>query len=200
MTKIRSASRTVEKRWGDDEHCLPAPAGGERLLDPRLALGVQRGSRLVKKQHRGLLQEGAGERQALALPAREARASGPDGGIQSALQVSDEVSEARIAQGGPELGVLRRAVQAVGEIAAHGLIQEVALLRDQRHGPAQGSERDIAHLGPVDAQGARARIPEAQEQVEERRLPRPRGADEAAVSPGRMRQEKSWRAKRSSPE
>ena len=41
------------------------------LLDHRLVLGIDRGQRLVQHQDRRIAQHGAGDRDALALPARQ---------------------------------------------------------------------------------------------------------------------------------
>src|SRR5574341_1990920 len=55
----------------DNDGGAPAHQGVERRLHLALGLGVERGGGLVEDQHRGVLEEGACDRQALALPAGE---------------------------------------------------------------------------------------------------------------------------------
>ena len=58
---------------GDHQHGAAAHEVGQRLLHHELALGVEVGRRLVEDQDRRVLQEGAGDGQALALAAAESR-------------------------------------------------------------------------------------------------------------------------------
>ena len=49
----------------------------ERFLHKGLALGVERGGRLIQQQHRCVLEDGARDRDTLTLPARERDAPSP---------------------------------------------------------------------------------------------------------------------------
>src|SRR5208283_5004877 len=59
---------------GDDDRRSALTQGMQRLLDRLLGFGVERRGRLVKKDDRRVLEEGAGDRDALALPARQLHA------------------------------------------------------------------------------------------------------------------------------
>ena len=71
MTTIRSLSSMVDEAVGDDERGAAAGEAVEGAADQRLALGVERGGRLVEEQDRRVAQDGAGDREALALAAGE---------------------------------------------------------------------------------------------------------------------------------
>ena len=90
MATTRSASRTVERRWATMIVVRPGAQPGERLLHGGLALGVERAGRLVEQQDARVAQQGAGQRDALALPAREALAAGADPGREAFRQRGDE--------------------------------------------------------------------------------------------------------------
>ena len=60
---------------GDDERRAPLHQRLERALHERLVLGVERGGRFVQQQHRRVLEDGAGDGDALALAARDRRAA-----------------------------------------------------------------------------------------------------------------------------
>ena len=57
----------------DDERCPARRQAGQRVLHQPLGLRVQRAGGLVQQQDRGVLQDRAGQRNPLALAARQAR-------------------------------------------------------------------------------------------------------------------------------
>src|SRR5437879_13537474 len=63
----------------------------ERLLDGRLAFGVDTRERFVQHQDWRILQESAGDRQALALTTRKPNATLADERVVAARQGKDEV-------------------------------------------------------------------------------------------------------------
>ena len=76
MTQMRSAFCTVEP-VGDDERRAVAREAGERLLHEPLRFGIERARRLVEQQDRRVLEDGARERQPLALAAGQTQARSP---------------------------------------------------------------------------------------------------------------------------
>ena len=71
-TRMRSAPITLDRRCARISVVRPGHQPVERLLDHRLVLGVDRGQRLVEDQDRRIAQQGAGDREALALAAGQA--------------------------------------------------------------------------------------------------------------------------------
>ena len=67
----------------DRDHGAPAHQPAERLADRLLGFAVERGGRLVEQQDRRVLQEGARDRDALALSARQLDAAVADHGRQA---------------------------------------------------------------------------------------------------------------------
>ena len=75
MTTMRSARCTVASRCA---MTMRRPVAHRRLegrLDHALALGVEGARRLVEEQQRRVLEDGAGDRDALPLSARQAHAA-----------------------------------------------------------------------------------------------------------------------------
>src|SRR3546814_1782925 len=76
-------------------------------LDRPLVRGVEMGGRLVQDQYRGILEEGAGDRDTLALAAREAGAALADRRVQAVGQSCDELRQRRVLDRGQELRLAR---------------------------------------------------------------------------------------------
>ncbi len=102
-----------------DEHRRDAEALDERAdPDPGLLaqLGVEVGERLVEEDHRRLVDEGAGDGDALLLAPREL------GGIAFAERPEPDAVEGRLHLG-PDLRLGRPAqAQAVGDVLEHGTV------------------------------------------------------------------------------
>ena len=77
-TTIWSASRMVESRCAITTVVRPRISDRIASWTRTLRFGVERARRLVEEQDGRILQEGAGERDALALAARQAHAARPD--------------------------------------------------------------------------------------------------------------------------
>ena len=78
ITMIRSAARTVARRWAMTIVVRSVDQPLERALDQPLAFRVERRGRLVEQQQRRVAQQRAGDGDALALAARQARAAFAD--------------------------------------------------------------------------------------------------------------------------
>jgi hypothetical protein len=74
ITTIRSALRTVARRWAMTMRGAAFHQMFERILHQPLAFGVERAGRFVEQQDRRIAQQRAGNGDALALAARKARA------------------------------------------------------------------------------------------------------------------------------
>ena len=94
MVMMRSARRTVESRCAMMKTVRPSAISLHVLLDDALALVVERARRLVEDQDARIGDQRAGDRDALALAAREAAAALADDRVVAFRQLQDEVVRA----------------------------------------------------------------------------------------------------------
>ena len=80
---------------GDGEGGAVGDQVAEVVLDDGLGLVVDVAGRLVEDEHLRVAQDGAGERDALALPARELDAALADHGLVAVVEVGDELDKSR---------------------------------------------------------------------------------------------------------
>ncbi len=99
----------------------------ERLLHQPLRFGVERARRLVEQQDRRVLEDGPGERQALALAARQPQAAVADHGVVALRLGDDELVRGGRLGGGDDLRVAG-AEPAERDVGADGVVE-------QRHAP-----------------------------------------------------------------
>ena len=178
ITRMRSAFSDRRQPMGDDERGAALHQPVERRLHQRLALRVERGGRLVEQQDRRVLQDGAGDGEALALAAGQRDAALAELGVVALRQGADEPV------GGGERGraahiAPRRVRAAVADVVGD------ARAEDRRHPAAPGHALRAA---PADRPRRPARrrrsiapalrIVEAQEQLQDRALARARWPDD----------------------
>ena len=85
-TRMWSALATVDSRWAMMKVVRPWRSAVERALDAGLGLHVERAGRLVEDQDRRVLEDGAGDGDALALAARQRGAAlADDEGVAAGL-------------------------------------------------------------------------------------------------------------------
>ena len=84
---MRSASSTVESRCAMTTVVRPLHEPRERVLHLPLAFRIERGGGFVEKQDRRIAQHGAGDRDALALPAGKLQAAFADAGVIALVAV-----------------------------------------------------------------------------------------------------------------
>ena len=163
---------------GDDDGGAPAHQRLERRLHVALRFGIERGGGLVEHQHRRVLQQRARDRQPLALPPGELHPVLADEGRESLRHLADELHRVR-RLGGRDDVLLRRAVhRPVGDVGRHRVVEQHDVLAHQRDVGAQALERERLEIVPVEQHAPAGRAIEARHQVRERRLARPRGADQ----------------------
>src|SRR5436309_7466953 len=90
---------------GDDEGGAVLHQVGEARLDERLGLGVEARGGLVEDQDARVGQDGAGDGDALALPAREPHAALADDGVEPLRETVGELVDVRDVTGLAELGI-----------------------------------------------------------------------------------------------
>ncbi len=158
----------------------------ERLADGALGLHVERARGLVEHEHRRVAQDGAGDRDPLALAAGEAEAALADDGVVALGQRRDRVVD---------LGGARRLLDLLvgrirpreAQVLAHRGVEEVGLLRDDADRVGQRAEPQLAQVGAVEPHGAALGVVQAGGEVAERRLARAVSPTSASLRAGRHR-------------
>ena len=150
----------------------------ERVLDQPLAFGVERGGRFVEQQQGRVAQQRAGDRDALALPARQARSAFAHEGVEPFGKRAQEILGIGVARRLPQLVFVRVPI-AVAQIVARGGGEHHHLLRHHRD-TLGGCRRDRrrARSTPSSSTRPRLRIVEALGELEQGRLARARRADD----------------------
>jgi len=103
----------------------------DRLLDHRLVLGVDRGQCLVEDQDRRVAQQGAGDRQPLALAARQIDAALAEDRLIAVGQLQDEIMGVGVARRGFEL-VVGRIRLAEAQIVLDRAVEQIGVLMHHR--------------------------------------------------------------------
>src|SRR5438874_1691524 len=148
------------------------------LLDDRFALGVERAGRLVEDQHRRVVNEGARDRQALALAARQiGRAFFEDRRIALRQPLDEFVRAGEL--GDPDDLVQRGSRLGHRNVLAHRAAKQKILLQYNADLRAQMSQIELLQILAVDVHKARLRAVEALDQPSYRRLARAAAANDA---------------------
>ena len=79
-------------------------------------------------------------------------------------------SWARAALGGCDHGAVGNVRLSVGDVVAHGVVEQDGVLGDDADLPPQRGQRDVAHVVAVDQDAAAAHVEEARDQVHQRAL------------------------------
>ena len=118
----------------------PAEQPAQALLDPGLGVDVDVGRRLVEHEDARVGDQGAGERDELALAGRELRAALADLGVVAVLERADELVGADGRAAAPHL--LGRGIRAAeGDVVADRAAEQERLLGHDAHLGAQGAAR-----------------------------------------------------------
>lgn len=156
-------------------------AAGHQPLQGRLhlglALGIEGAGGLIEQQDRGVLQEGAGDRDTLALAAGEARPGLAHRGVVALGQGQDEVVRRGLLGGGFDLGLAGLGI-GIGDVGADRVVEQERLLGDQGDVMAQARQGQAAHVAPVQGDRAGGHVIEARDQVQDGALAAARRADQ----------------------
>ncbi len=148
---------------GDDQR---RPLPGHLVqpgVDVRLDLGVDRGGGVVEDQHVGVAQDGAGERDALALTAGECQALFANHRGVAVRQRGDEPIRLRHPRGPSDL-LDRRVGAAVRDVGRDRVGEQVRLLEDEADRGPQVCGPYPAHVDAADPDRPGARVVEARQQ------------------------------------
>ena len=164
----------------DDHGGAPLHELAQGLVDHRLALGVDARQCLVQHQDRRVLEDGAGDGDALALAAREAHAALAHHGVVAFRQSGDELVD---------VGRPRRLLQLAGgglgpghaQVVGDGAVEQVHVLGHHRDVPAQHVERNGADVPAAQQDPSLLRVGEAQHQRHQGGLAGAAGAHHAEL-------------------
>ena len=158
---------------GDVDHRRPQAGvqGGELGAHRDAELGVEVGEGLVEQEGDGVADDGAADRDALALAAGELAGAALEEGVD--LEHAGGVGDAAGDLGAGQAGVL----ETEGEVLAHGHVRvEGVGLEDHREAAVGGA--DLGDVRAVDGDGAGGRAVEAGDEAEQGGLAAAGGADE----------------------
>ena len=155
----------------------------QRLLDDRLVLRIDRGQRLVQHQDRRVAQQRAGDGDALALAAGQARAALADHRLVAVRQRLDEVVRIGGAGGGDEVG-LAGIGAAEAQVLLDRAVEQIGVLRHHRDQPAHRFRIERAQVLAADADRAALRIVQPQQQADDGGFAGAAGADDADALAG----------------
>lgn len=134
---------------------------------------------LVEDENGRLLVEGAGDADALALAAAELDAAFADGGSDAVFLLADEVVELSHLERPPDAPIVDRVRRHTeGDVLTDCAVDEVDGLRHVGDVRLPGTHGGL-DVDAVDSDAATRRREQAEQEVDERRLPRARGADDA---------------------
>ena len=142
---------------GDDEGRAAPHRRVDRPLDLALGLSVEGAGRLVEDHDRRVLEEGAGDRQALALAAREVAPALADHGLEAVRGAPHEVHRLRRVERPFHLG-RGRVRLADAQVLLDRAGEDERFLEHHADVLAQRFERHRADVAPVDRHLAPGRI------------------------------------------
>jgi hypothetical protein len=167
----------VLKRWATMSVVRPFTRAVAGKPGCALRLGVEGRGGLVEDQDGGVLEEGARDRDPLALTAGQARAALADARGETFRQRLDELEGAGETGRGADLG-LRRPFPAEPDVLEDAVVEEHGLLRHQRDVRAEIELADRPEVEPSTVIAPRLRVEEARRQVDEGALAGAAGADQ----------------------
>jgi hypothetical protein len=146
-------------------------------MDGFFGAGIDRRRCVVEHQNRWVGQRGAGQCDALPLPARQRVAPFADHGVVAMRQIEDEVVCLGDARRGLDVGIAgTRAGE--GDVLLDGRREQEALLEHDVDCRAQRRQREVTNVGPIEPHGPAARVVEASHQQGESGLARAGCTDE----------------------
>ena len=162
----------------DDDLRRLRDIGGKSLLDLRVRARIDGARRVVEDEHFRLLQQRAGDAQALLLAAGDICAALLDIGVIAVWHGGDELIRTREHAGVPEF-LVRGILIAPTEVLLDRAGKQLVFLQHHGNGVAQRLQIIIAHVHAAERQLAAGDIVQARDELHERRFGRTRAADDA---------------------
>ena len=167
----------VESRWAMTMRRAPLAQFGDRLLHVALGFGVERRRSLVEQDDRRILDQRAGDGDALALAAGELQPVFADRRIVSARQAEDEIVRMRRLGGGDDLRFAGVEL-AERDVLADRAAEQMNDLPDIGGLFAQRAPRHACYVLSVDQDAPGIGVVEAQDQAEHCRFAAARRPDQ----------------------
>ena len=167
---------------GNDQRGAALEKTRQRLMQVVLGGSVQRRGGFVQDDHLGLGQHHACNGQPLALATGQTYARAPDHAVQAVGQRGDGAVELGDPQCLPA-GIIG-AVPAHGQVGPHAVVEQRRVLQDHRHLLTQGFQADFLQGGAAEANGACIGAVQPEQQLHERALATPAGADDGHLLAG----------------
>ena len=159
------------------DNCAAAAELLHNLGDSRLILAVERGGDLVQQQDRGVLNEGARDRNPLPFTAGQFQTAVPNLGVPAVGQLLDHTVEARQSRGPVKL-VVGRLGFSHAHVLADGCVKQVNLLEHHRDLTHQRLRVELPHVNrraahtraciAADCDGSAVDIPETRREPQQR--------------------------------
>src|SRR5690606_15810226 len=143
----------------------------ERSLDRRFGLVVHRAGRFVEDQDRRVLEDGAGNGDALALTSGQLLSALADDGVVSVREPADELLGFGQPSGTNDV-LVTGAPAPVNDVLANGTMEEEDVLTDQADGAPEVIQAQLGDRDTIDRDGAFLDLVQAQKQLDECALSR----------------------------
>ena len=161
---------------GDDEDCPALKTALQCATDAGLQLGIESAGRFIQDEQAGIAQDGAGYAYALPLPARQVQAVLPHPARIAIFQAGEKIGETRQGIGFSQRRLIRAGPRHC-DIVPHGTLEQVYVLTGHGKLLQPFAPADVAQLGIIQDYMSGIGGIKAQKQVDDRRFPRPAGAD-----------------------
>jgi hypothetical protein len=131
---------------------------------------IDRGRRIVKDEHRGIREDRARNRDALALAAGQRKASLAEQGVVAVRQVGDELRRARQLRRLRDL-LVGRVRPREADVLAHRVREQERLLENERNRAAHIREPQLPDVVSVETDDAIVRVVQPRQQSGDGALP-----------------------------
>ena len=154
---------------GDGDGGAAGHQAVQGVLHDAFGFGVQRGGGLVQDQDRRVLEDGAGDGQALALSAGELGPAVADVRVVALGLLHDEVMGVGDLRGGDDL-LPGGSFHAEGDVVENGVVEQDRILVHIAHQGAEVLDPQVLDILSVDGDAAAVGVVEAGDEVHERGL------------------------------
>ena len=176
ITRIRSAFRTVVRRWATTIAVRPAPGFIDGNAHVLLCEGIQCGGGFVQQEESGALQQGAGDGKALAFPAGERHSSFANDRLVRVGQSGYEFIDLCCAGSLPApVGVIAPRIEGV---FTYRCVPEKCILGDESNLTSQRFQGKFKQVDPIDPDRSGLGRVETHDEVDDGGLAAAAGADD----------------------
>lgn len=168
-------------RDGDDRTTLGEVR--QSADDGLLVLRIEERGGFVEKDHRGVLQERTGNRNALTLTTGEPATAGSESRVPAVFEVGKKLRDAR-ASGSLAHVIVGGTRPGQSDVLGHGVVEDVVVLLDEGHESGQFDRVDVSQVDTTEPHCAAGHVGETGEQPQQCRLTGAAAAHQATDVPG----------------